>query len=221
MPHASQLPAPQAPGARLPTPTATPATRVGSGASTDSLELRLEAEAGFLRHQVERGMSHRLRSVVEPEDVLQDVHLRILRSSSDLAFENIRCLRAWLAKVVQHCIIDLERRHFRTARRASQPRSLDDSRTGSSPLIAQLISQQRGPSSIARHTEDHGLLRRALVDLPPHQRRLLERVHFEHQRLTDIAAQEGRSPGAVRMQYARAVQACRRLVRHSEHGGAP
>lgn len=179
----------------------------------------LDLETSFLNTQIQMHLGDRLREVVEPDDVLQEVRIKILRTTQAVQFPNIAAFRGWLKLILLNCLRDLFRRHFRTKRRTHAPKPVDDEVHGSPQDGAELPAEQRGPSSIARLGEHVGFLRQVLSGLRPDQRRLLERVHFEHERLQDIAAQDGTSAGAVRMRYHRALRACRRCMERRLGGG--
>jgi len=177
-----------------------------------ALPALLDAEDAYLRARVQRLLGPPLSTVMEVDDVLQEIRLRILRTDG-VRFESLERLRAWFAVVARTCIVDLHRRHFRTVRRPPVPRSIEEPSTAAGVTIGMgLTVEQSGPSSVARHGEEQVLLRRILTDLRPDQRRLLERVHFEHQLLAEIAMQDGCSSSAVRMRYKRALEACRRRM---------
>lgn len=184
---------------------------------TQALEQLLADEHRFLLQQVLLNLDAALRSRFEPDDLLQEARLRVVRSVETADFANLPAFRGWLAAIVRNVAIDLRRRQFGTQKRAGTPRSLEAeaTTTGSgvtTTLRDRLQAQEPGPSSIVRRKEDLSLLEQALAELKPHHREILRQVHFERLRLNDIAARQGRKPATVRKELARALIACRDVL---------
>jgi len=184
---------------------------------SSALEQLLVDEHRFLLQQVQRNLDAALRSRFEPEDLLQEARLRVVRSLETADFANVPAFRGWLAAIVRHVAIDLRRRQFGTQKRQGTPRSLEAeaTTTGSGVMTTlrdRLQAREPGPSSIVRRKEDLSLLEQALAELKPHHREILRQVHFERLRLNDIAARQGRKPATVRKELARALVACREVL---------
>lgn len=170
--------------------------------------------AGFLRGVIESNMNPRLRSVLEPEDVLQDVMIAAYRSIGEADFPSARSFRGWLGVLVQHRVVDLARRYFGTQRRRGAILSLDETaaadESGAPARVRERIpSYDPGPPSIATRREAAEALERVLARIPPHYRKIIRLVQVERLPTREIAARLGKKPEAVRKSLSRALEACR------------
>lgn len=177
----------------------------------------LAQQQGFLNDQVHRHLDSGLRPLFDAEDVLQEARLRIARGMEHARFDSLPSFRAWLATIVRNVVFDLRRRHLLAQKRATATESLDQGSVTSLSGVTthrrdRLPAMQPGPSSIVRRAEEVRQLERAMEQLKPHHREILQLVYFQHLRVHDIAARTGRKPDAVRKELARAVIACRGII---------
>ncbi|MGH7151673.1 MAG: RNA polymerase sigma factor, partial [Planctomycetota bacterium] len=180
----------------------------------EGFESLLSIHRTALLHLCEREMDGRLRRVMEPEDVVQDVMLAAYRSISTVELANAWALRAWLEKIARNRLIDLCRRHLGPKRRDGQGRSLEESVGSGSDggdlhLGDALPSPQRSPSSIVGGREEAEALEVVLSHIPPHFRALIRMVEVDQLSTAEIASRLGKSRGAVRKMLERALRACR------------
>jgi RNA polymerase sigma-70 factor, ECF subfamily len=105
---------------------------------------------------------------------------------------------AWLRRLFLHNLLD-EVRRFRTQRRdVLRERSLEQSlEQSASRLRDWLASDQTSPSQHAARSEQAVRLAQALAQLPSAQRDAIELHYLRGQTLADVAAQLGKTPGAV------------------------
>jgi len=179
-----------------------------------SFERLMAEHAELLRGAIQSNMSPRLRSVLEPEDVLQDVMIAAYRSLGEADFPSAQCFRRWLTKLVQHRVVDLARRYFGTQRRGSATVSLDETsgldESGAPARVRERIpSYEPGPSSIATRREAAEALESVLARIPPHYRKIIRLLQIERLPTREIAARMGKKPEAVRKSLSRALEACR------------
>ncbi|MCI0588187.1 MAG: RNA polymerase sigma factor [Planctomycetes bacterium] len=167
----------------------------------------------------ERRMEKRLRLVMEPEDVVQDVMLAAYRSITTVEIPTEAALRAWLAKIVHHRLISLYRSHFGPKRRAGEGRSLEEpigtgSGSGAVRLGDAVPSPDHSPSSIAGRREQAEALEQVLSHLPLRHRVLIRMIWVEQLSIGEIATRLGRPAATVRKRFQRALGAARdRVVR--------
>jgi len=71
----------------------------------------------WLAELVERELGVKLRAKVEPDDVVQEIGLKLLRYEPKPEDGSVDRLRALLRKVAQHVVTDLHRHHFEADKR--------------------------------------------------------------------------------------------------------
>jgi RNA polymerase sigma-70 factor (ECF subfamily) len=140
-----------------------------------------------------------IRDAAEAEDLVHDVFLFILGSSS--IFDPARgSARGWLAGVTHHRALD--RRKYLT-RRSFYDRSTDDSLS------------EKETSCGSDHPEFlywKSCLKRAFDDLSEDQRATLRLHFFEGFTINEIGAHLGQSPANVRNYYYRGLERLRNLM---------
>ena len=138
-------------------------------------------------------MSAELRSVCDPDDIAQETLLALHRDFERLAPRDPEQFLPWLFGVAENRVRDLVDR-VRAAKR-----------NGELPQRTQAPS----PSSDAGRREDAERLTRAIATLSEDHRMVLRLRRFEDLPATEVARMMGRSEGAVRVLYFRAMGALR------------
>jgi RNA polymerase sigma-70 factor (ECF subfamily) len=138
-------------------------------------------------------MSPELRRDCDPEDVAQEVLLAVHRDFERLAPRHEREFLPWLFGVAENRLRDLVDR-VRAAKR-----------NGEAPPGA----PTRTPSSLAGLREDADRLMRAIAALPDDYREVLRLRRFEDLPAAEVGRRMGRTEGAVRILYFRAIGALR------------
>jgi RNA polymerase sigma-70 factor, ECF subfamily len=161
----------------------------------DALSQLYERHSGLLL-----GLAMRIvRDRREAEDLLHDVFLEAWRSAKDFDPKRGR-VRTWLAIRMRSRALDLQK-SARVSRNAGD--------SGLDLLI------DEGASA----SPDHALVRRALADLGPDQRRVLELAYFEGLSCTEIAARIDIPVGTVKSRIAAGLERLRAHLKGS--GGEP
>jgi RNA polymerase sigma factor (sigma-70 family) len=132
---------------------------------------------------------------VHDEDLEQDVALHALEAFQRLP--DVTHPRGLLAKIVRDTVRDYWRRR----------RSADDM----SNVEERFISDAPAFESNLDHQRRLEILRCALDRLPPTKRFLLELFYIRDQSIPEIAAQQGRSISAIKMELARSRQSLARI----------
>jgi RNA polymerase sigma-70 factor (subfamily 1) len=194
------------------------AVRRGDRGEFDAL---LEPHRAFLREVIHRGMDARLRAVLEPEDVMQDVMLAAYRGLAEARFPSEAAFRGWLETLARNRLIDLVRRHFKTERRLHPAVSLDETAAGSEGVHLREAIPAYGPgaSTIATRREEAEALEQILKRLPAHHREIIRLLEIERLSTAEIAVRLGKKPATLRKALARALKACRDAMKKS--GRAP
>jgi len=118
---------------------------------------------------------------------------------------------AWLRQILAHQLAHLARHYGATQKRdARREQSLDQTLAQSAHRLgAFLAADQSTPSAIVLRDEQQLQLAKALDNLPADYREVLVLRNLEELSHDDIAARMGRSVGAVRMLWLRALAALR------------
>jgi RNA polymerase sigma-70 factor, ECF subfamily len=138
-------------------------------------------------------MSAELRASYDAEDVAQDVLLAVHRNFERLAPRAPAEFLPWLFGVAEHRLLDLVDRVRAAKRNGEAPPS---------PTV-------RSASSLAGLKEDSERLLRAIAALPDDYREVLRLRRFEDLPSDEVGRLMGRTEGAVRVLYFRAIAALR------------
>jgi RNA polymerase sigma-70 factor (ECF subfamily) len=152
-----------------------------------------------------------LRRKVAESDVLQMAYLSVHQSLGRFTDRGSGSFKAWLERIVDHRITDVLRQYVHTARRG-----LAHEVSGPQPLSgSKQPARQPTPSVIAVGEELRRTIEAAMARLPDDYRRVLHLVQGEGLTLAEAGVRMGRSAGAAKQLYSRALGRLRRLVRKS------
>jgi len=147
---------------------------------------------------------------VGASDVVQDSILSAQRCLSEFEGESREELLAWLRGIL---INDLKQthRHFHAAKRhVDRERPLrDDSLSRDNAL---LVDQGDSPSAVAAEREQEEKLYRALQQLSPDERHVVELRNWQRLSFAEIGDQMERSADAARKLWSRAIVRLQRLL---------
>jgi RNA polymerase sigma-70 factor, ECF subfamily len=195
------------------------AVRRGDHAEFERL---LTAYRPLLAEAIRKGMDARLRSVMESEDVMQDVMLAAYRGIGEAEFADDGAFRAWLQTLVRHRLVDLVRRHFKTQRRVAGALSLDETVSPGTDGAHRgdfVAAKGPGPTTIVSRRDSAEALEAVLARCRPKDRELIRLIAIERLPTREIAARLGKKPEAVRKALARALEACRTAFQRSSSSG--
>jgi RNA polymerase sigma-70 factor (ECF subfamily) len=167
----------------------------------------LELYRNYLRLVARSLIGAALRVKLEPSDLVQETFLKAHRDFTQFAGRSEPELVAWLRRILVRSLANQIKHHRRQARDHQRQESLEQLLDRSSLAIQQaLASSISSPSEQASRREQSVLLADALNRLPDDYREAFIRRTLEHVPFEMIAAEMGRSVGAVRMLWARAVK---------------
>jgi RNA polymerase sigma-70 factor (ECF subfamily) len=154
-----------------------------------------------------------LRGKVDLSGVVQQTLLEAHQALERLRDQPEDAQAAWLRQALANNLRDEVRKLGTAARDVGRERSLEASLDQSSArLEAWLAADQSSPSGRAERQEDLLRLAAALATLPEDQRRAVELHHLQGRPLAEVAAELGRSKGAVAQLLFRGLQKLREIM---------
>jgi len=179
------------------------------------LQIRLMERADGLHAYVERRVPPRLRRVITPEDVLQEVWVAAFRTVSAFKAESPDAVDRWLATIVRSKLISAVRRARclrRDVAREVGPMALDHSGSYLA-LFSQLTAAGRTPSSEVAARDAVQAVQIALSALPADYQQAITLRHIEGRTHGEVAAVMRRTTGAVNSLLHRGMMKLRERLR--------
>jgi RNA polymerase sigma-70 factor (ECF subfamily) len=177
----------------------------------------LELYRNYLRLVARSLISNAIQVKLDPSDLVQETFLKAHREFTQFAGQSEPELVAWLRRILVTSLANQVKHHRRQGRDHQRQESLEQllDRSSLSVQLA-LASAISSPSEQASRREQAVLLADALNRLPDDYREAFIRRTLEHTPFETIAAEMGRSVGAVRMLWARAVKRLTLLLEEDE-----
>ena len=170
----------------------------------DALGQLFDAARHQLLDAASRGLPLAIRGRVAPSDVVQETAIDMQRDFARFSGTTPEELFAWLRSILNHNLIDAVRHHGLTEKRGFRcERRLGDSRVGRGALA--LVGSVGPPDGSAIRKEDAAELHRTLARLPDDYRTVIWLRYWRGLSFDEIATQMGRSIGATRKLWHRAI----------------
>ena len=180
--------------------------RFSMGSSDRQALIAMLEEAGpVVRKRLHGSIPDRWRSVLSLDDVMQQTYTDAFLDIGQFVPEGPNSFTAWLTSLARNNLVDTlrmleaEKRGVRFNRVEVQTR--DESFRALCDLLEGSITS---PSRRLAREEAHAALARAIELLPERYRHVVRRYDLEGESVETVAAELGRSPGAVYMIRARA-----------------
>jgi RNA polymerase sigma-70 factor (ECF subfamily) len=158
----------------------------------------LESFRGYLALLARSHWNPRLQGKLDPSDVVQQTLVQAWQGLDGFRGQTDGEVRAWLRRILTHCLADHARSFSRDKRSLARERSLEDQVTeSSSRLEAWLDDQQSSPDERAERAEQLVELAAALEALPEAQQEVIALHHLHGLGLAEIGQLIGRTPAAV------------------------
>jgi RNA polymerase sigma factor (sigma-70 family) len=164
---------------------------------------------------VRRRIPIALRGLLDPQDIVQETFLAAFRHWRTFEPGDAKAPLRWLMTIARRCAFNARKAQARVRRGGMQsaPTALP---TGDEQLpesaLAGRAAPWRTPEESAIASEDAEAVERAIAGLPPHQQRAA-RLHFiEGQCIDAVAADLGRSAGAINLLCNRAKKAMKDIL---------
>jgi RNA polymerase sigma-70 factor, ECF subfamily len=160
-----------------------------------------------IRVLAEHLMGTTLKTRVDPSDLVQEAYLEAHRDFPRFTGLTQSELSAWLCRIVARNVID-NARYQKAATRDPRRHVSLEALLAQSNLSMQsvLAATAPSPSSAAARSERAVRLAEALAGLPRDYREVIILRNLEGLPFQEVAARMGRSSGAVRMLWARALE---------------
>ena len=152
-----------------------------------------------------------LKAHLEPEDVLQQVYLDVFRCIGQFEPRGPDAFVNWVLTILDHRIIDL-RRAWHSQRRDVAREALLGEVGGSQScyhLLEHVYADSQTPSRVARRDEAVGALLTSLGRISATHQEVIRLRFLEGRPVEEVAAQLGKTPGAVVALTRRALEALR------------
>ncbi|MEW6250604.1 MAG: RNA polymerase sigma factor [Planctomycetota bacterium] len=173
----------------------------------------LNNHAQRLLDSIRAELGERLRQRLESQDVLQQVYLDALHSIDRFVDRGQDSFFAWLRQIALNRICDADRRAFQTVKRGAEIRAADLGQSRALGALFEAVAASCGsPSGVADLAEREGLLRNALEQLSPDQRRAIELRYLHQLSVAEAAVKMDRTEPAVRSLCVRALIRLRELL---------
>jgi RNA polymerase sigma-70 factor (ECF subfamily) len=180
----------------------------------EALAPLLEGYRNYLALLAGAGVGGSLQGKVDASDVVQDTLLKAYEHFAQFQGRTEAELLAWLRQILARNLADLVRRYRAAgARDVARERSLEATLDASSAALGSLVAGEGStPSQAAQRRELAVVLADALAELTADYRQVLLLRSIEEREWDDVARLMSRSPGAVRMLWARALRQLRPLI---------
>jgi RNA polymerase sigma-70 factor (ECF subfamily) len=192
--------------------------RRGSKSSLGSL---LEQYRNYLIVLAATQIEKRLQPRVSPSDVVQETMLKAHKNFGQFRGTTEQELLAWLRQILVNNLARFVEQHMLAARRDVR-REVSIERLGvaleqSTIQLAALVpSQGKSPSMAVQQREEAVVLADRMAQLPVDYREVLVLRNLQGLPFEDVATRIGRSVGATRMLWLRAIEKLRTVYRNDD-----
>jgi RNA polymerase sigma-70 factor (ECF subfamily) len=162
-----------------------------------------------------------LRAQVNPSDLVQETFLEAYRDFGQFAGTTEAELLGWLRRILVHNLGGLVQKHVQAQKRdvrrvASLELSLANQGSSTARLGAALAGGALSPSVHSQRRELAAVLAEQLVRLPEDYREVIVLRSLEELPFEEVASRMGRTPGATRVLWLRALDRLRRLLKEED-----
>ena len=176
------------------------------------INVLLDHHRGALRRMIQQRLDPAIKARVDASDVVQDVMLEASQRMHEFLEQSKMPFHVWLRHLARDRMIDLHRRHRRSARRsvdreqANQVKGVSDS---SVQLLKQLKDAELTPAAAVIRRELQAQFFAAIEQLPEDDREIVLMRHVEQLSNSQVAELLGLSQPAAGMRYLRALKRLR------------
>lgn len=166
----------------------------------DALVALLERCGPAVRRGITGRIPKRWQSLLSEDDVMQQTYADAALSIGGFVHQGEGSFRAWLASLAKHNLLDAIKM-LETEKRGGNRRRIEAGRSDEShiALVEHLRVTSSTPSGYVAREEALTALQRAMPQLPPIYRRVVDMYDLEGRPVQEVAAELNRSEGAVYM----------------------
>jgi RNA polymerase sigma-70 factor (ECF subfamily) len=188
------------------------------GGAAEALTRLLEGCRPYLLLVANEELDSGLRPKVGASDLVQDRVLEARQGFARFRGRTLEELLAWLRGILRHNLADARRRYQEAARRQLRQEECLDA-DNAAELRAQLLPDTPSPPERAAAREQGEALEAALARLPGDYRRVLALRYDEGRSFAEVGAALGKSEGAAKELWRRAVRSPRQRMRGGHDSG--
>ena len=178
-----------------------------------ALDRLLDSYRNYLRLLARTGLDASLQGKADPSDLVQETLLKAHQHFDQFQGQTEAELAAWLRKILTRNLADLVRRYRAEGRRAGREQSLEQLLDRSSAAMERVLATNgTSPSASAAQRDLGVVLSDALAELSEDHREVIVLHHLEGLGWDEVARRLGRTTGAVRMLWTRALKQLRPLI---------
>jgi len=170
---------------------------------SEALGQLLEQYRHYLRLLAQSQVGRNLRVRLDPSDLVQETLLEAQRDFQKFAGSGEAELTAWLRRILVRNLADQLKHHHSQKRDYQREQPLEVLVEQAHAALAAPLST---PSAHLARREQAVVLAQALTQLPPDYREVITLRHLEGKSFDAIAGKMGRTSGAVRMLWMRALE---------------
>ena len=181
--------------------------RLAREGRADALGTLLGAYRNYLRVLAATCLHRDVRGKADASDVVQEALLRAHNGFHEFRGTTEQEWIAWVRRILVNTLAELHRRFSLKRRKVGRERSIETAMDRSSLMLRNLVrAPGPSPSQRAQQRELGVVLADALAELDPDDREVVILRSLQELDWGEIAERMERSKGAVRMQWARALQ---------------
>jgi RNA polymerase sigma-70 factor (ECF subfamily) len=178
-----------------------------------ALDRLLDSYRNYLRLLARTGLDVSLQGKADPSDLVQDALLKAALRFGQFRGTSDAELAGWLRQILARGLADFVRRYRAGSRRAGREQSLEQLLNRSSQAMERVLATDgSSPSSSAQRRDLGVVLSDALAKLSEDHREVIVLHHLAGLGWDEVARRMGRTAGAVRMLWTRALKQLRPLI---------
>lgn len=164
---------------------------------------------GKLLVRVDQQLPADLRSVIAPEDIIQETFSQAFRGIGSFRPDGEDAFYRWLTAIADNRVIDAVRAHKAAKRGGGRAAAVGSGRSSVVALVNLLAVNEWTPSRSAGGHEASAAIQVALAGLKGEYREALELTYLEGLSVADTAARLGKTEAAIHKLCSRGLQALR------------
>lgn len=175
-------------------------------ARSGAVDRLLAAYRNYLGLLARVGIDASLRQKVDASDIVQETLLRAYDRIDQFRGQTEPEFVAWMRQILARCLADVGRRYHAASRQVHRERTLEQSIDASSSALHTLAANSVvSPSEAAAGREQGVLLANAIAQLNKDHGEVIVLRSLQELDWNEVAHRMGRSQGAVRMLWTRAL----------------